>query len=42
MLPGRDEQTTTNKQWKIVLLSQWTLEAEFRNFAFSVEKGSPT
>ena len=30
MLPGRDERTN-NEQGKIELLSQWTLEAEFRN-----------
>ena len=30
MLPGGTDGRTTNKQGKIVLLSQWTLEAEFR------------
>ena len=34
----RDEQRTTNKQTlKIELLSQWKLEAEFRNIYFGSE-----
>ena len=35
MLPGPDEQRTNNEQGKIELLSQWTLEAEFRNIAIN-------
>ena len=31
MLPMQDERTTNNEQLKIELLSQWKLEAEFRN-----------
>ena len=32
MLPMRDERTTNKQTLKIELLSQWKLEAEFRNF----------
>ena len=37
MLPMRDKQQTNEQTLKIELLSQWKLEAEFRNLQYDKE-----